>query len=107
MRIGDSLRRKIDAGIAGSRFGVVVLSPAFLRKSWPQYELDGLVTMQVSGKQSMLSIWHQITHSEVCQASPSLADKFARDTGETSIDDMAAEIAAVVKDSRPVSNSHP
>ena len=31
-RIGDSLRRKIDAGIARSRFGFVVLSSAFFAK---------------------------------------------------------------------------
>ncbi len=29
LRIGDSLRRKVDAGISRSRFGVVVLSHAF------------------------------------------------------------------------------
>jgi hypothetical protein len=43
LRIGDSLRRKIDADIARSRFGVVVLSSLFFAKGWPQYELDGLV----------------------------------------------------------------
>jgi hypothetical protein len=32
LRIGDSLRRKIDAGISRSRFGIVVLSPAFFAK---------------------------------------------------------------------------
>jgi Domain of unknown function (DUF1883)/TIR domain len=56
LRIGDSLRRKIDAGLAGSRFGVVVLSRSFFRKGWPQYELDGLVTRYVSGEQSLLRI---------------------------------------------------
>jgi hypothetical protein len=35
-----SLRRKIDQGIARSRFGLVVLSPSFFAKNWPQYELD-------------------------------------------------------------------
>jgi len=55
LRIGDSLRRKIDSGIARSRFGIVVLSPAFFAKGWPQYELDGLVSMSVSGKQVLLA----------------------------------------------------
>jgi hypothetical protein len=41
LRIGDSLRRKIDAGPAKSRFGVVVLSRSFFRKGWANYELDG------------------------------------------------------------------
>ena len=44
LRIGDSLRRKIDMGLARSRFGVVVLSRSFFGKGWTNYELDGLVT---------------------------------------------------------------
>ena len=56
LRIGDSLRRKIDAGIARSRFGIVILSHDFFAKGWSQYELDGLVTMQVSGKQAATSM---------------------------------------------------
>jgi hypothetical protein len=56
LRIGDSLRRKIDAGITGSRFGIVVLPPRFFAKGWPQYELDGLVTMAVSGAQVLLTL---------------------------------------------------
>jgi TIR domain len=40
---GDSLRQKIDAGLAGSYFGIAVLSPAFFEKPWPNYELDGLL----------------------------------------------------------------
>jgi TIR domain len=77
LKIGDSLRRRIDAGLAGSRFGVVILSRSFFRKGWPQYELDGPVTRQVSGEQSLLPIWHDITKDEVVAESPSLADKIA------------------------------
>ncbi|WP_432986988.1 DUF1883 domain-containing protein [Dactylosporangium sp. CA-233914] len=97
LRIGDSLRRKIDAGLAGSRFGIVVLSRSFFRKGWPQYELDGLVTMQVSGKQSLLPIWHEITKDEVMAQSPSLADKIARSTAQYTIQEIADEIASVVR----------
>lgn len=43
---GDSLRAKIDYGLANSRFGVVVLSEAFFQKEWPQRELDGLFSME-------------------------------------------------------------
>lgn len=34
LRIGDSLRRSIDKGLAQSRFGIVVLSPSFGRNRW-------------------------------------------------------------------------
>ena len=60
MRIGHSLRRKIDEGIRSSRFGVVVLSEAFFRKGWTNHELDGLVTRKVAGEQSLLPIWHSL-----------------------------------------------
>jgi hypothetical protein len=71
LRIGDSLRQKIDSGIANSNFGVVVLSHAFFAKGWPQYELDGLVTMAVSGKQVILPLWHEISKDEVITISSS------------------------------------
>ena len=96
LRIGDSLRRKIDAGIARSRFGIVVLSSAFFAKSWPQYELDGLVTMAVSGRQVLLPLWHGVSKDEVVSYSPSLADKVALRTADSTIEEIADEIAAVV-----------
>jgi hypothetical protein len=101
LRIGDSLRRKIDAGIRASRFGIVVLSPAFFSKSWPQYELDGLVTMSVSGRQVILPLWHQISKDEVIDQSPSLADKVALRTSDYSVAEIAEEIAQVVREARP------
>lgn len=51
LRIGDSLRQKIDKGLARSRVGLVVLSPAFVCKGWTNYELDGIVTRAVSAQQ--------------------------------------------------------
>jgi hypothetical protein len=100
LRIGDSLRRKIDHGISRSRFGIVVLSKPFFSKGWPQYELDGLVTMAVSGKQVLLPVWHAISKDEVVSQSPSLADKVAMRTAECSIDEIAEEIADVVINGR-------
>lgn len=96
LRIGDSLRRKIDAGLAKSRFGVVVLSRSFFAKGWPQYELDGIVSRSISGEQTLLPLWHEITKTEVQQYSPSLVDKIARSTAQFTIDEIADEIAEVV-----------
>jgi hypothetical protein len=97
LRIGDSLRRKIDRGLANSRFGVVVLSQSFFSKGWTNYELDGLVTMAVSGAQVLLPIWHQVTKDQVIQYSPSLADKLARNTASHTIAEIAAEIVEVIR----------
>jgi hypothetical protein len=100
LRIGDSLRRKIDAGLARSRFGVVVLSEHFFRKGWTNYELDGLVTRAVSGEQVILPVWHNITKQQLIEYSPSLADKVARNTTTHTITEIAAEIAEVITEAR-------
>jgi hypothetical protein len=97
LRIGDSLRRKIDTGLATSRFGVVVLSRSFFRKGWTNYELDGLVTRAVSGEQVILPIWHEITKQELIEYSPSLADKVARSTGSQTVAEIAGEIVEVIR----------
>ncbi|MGD8151400.1 DUF1883 domain-containing protein [Ornithinimicrobium sp. Y1694] len=94
--VGDSLRRKIDRGIRSSRFGVVVLSTHFFAKGWTNHELDGLVTRTVAGEQSLLPIWHQLSASQVRAHSPSLADKFALDTGTEAIETIAAKIVEVI-----------
>ena len=97
LKIGDSLRRKIDSGLARSRFGVVVLSNDFIKKGWTNYELDGLVTRAVSGEQVLLPIWHNITKKELIAFSPSLADKLARSTATHTVEEIAAEIVEVIK----------
>lgn len=96
MKIGDSLRRKIDKGLANSRFGIVVLSPNFINKGWTNYELDGIITKAVSGEQIILPIWHNITEEEVRRYSPSLVDKLARNTAYNSIEEMATEISELI-----------
>jgi len=96
LKIGDSLRQKIDKGLARSRFGVVVLSQSFLTKGWTNYELDGLVTRAVSNEQILLPIWHKITKQEVIEYSPSLADKLARNTATHTVQEIADEIIQVI-----------
>lgn len=93
LRIGDSLRQKIDKGLARSRVGLVVLSPSFIAKGWTNYELDGIVTRTLSGEQILLPIWHNITKQEVIDFSPSLADKVARTTSTHTAKEIATEIA--------------
>ena len=97
LRIGDSLRRKIDKGLANSRFGVVVFSRAFFGRGWPEYELDGLVTRTVSGEQILLPIWHDVTKREIMDYSPSLADRVARSTATHTVEEIAAEIVDVIR----------
>ena len=97
MKIGDSLRKKIDQGLASSKMGLVVLSPAFFKKGWTNYELDGIVTKTNTGDQRLLPIWHNVTKQQVMDFSPSLADKVARSTGSYTVDEIATEIADLFK----------
>jgi hypothetical protein len=97
LHMGDSLRRKIDHGLATSRVGLVVLSQAFIKKGWTNYELDGIVTRSIDGQQMLLPIWHNISKNEVVAYSPSLADKVARSTATHTVDEIAAEIAELIQ----------
>ena len=97
LKIGQSLRRKIDEGLAKSRFGILFLSKSFLSKGWTNYELDGLVTMSVSGDQVFLPIWHKISKQEVINFSPSLADRLARITAMHNVEEIAKEIESVIR----------
>src|SRR5258708_1059094 len=77
LRLGDSLRNRIDEGLAQSRFGIVILSPAFFAKHWPQQELNGLAQREVDGRKVLLPVWYNITAEEVRSHSPMLADRVA------------------------------
>jgi hypothetical protein len=77
LTIGDSLRRKIDDGLANSRFGIVILSKNFFKKEWPQKELDALVSREDGKDKFIFLIWDRVTHSDIRKFSPLLADKAA------------------------------
>ncbi len=96
LNIGDSLRRKIDEGLARCRYGIVVISPSFLNKEWPQRELDALVALEVqSGKTKILPIWHEIDKATLIQRSPTLADKVAGQSSE-GVPALVQKILAVI-----------
>lgn len=97
LKVGDSLRRSIDKGLIKSRFGIVVLSPAFFAKNWTQYELDGLVAKEMVGGKVILPIWHKISKDEVMSYSPSLADKLALSTSLYTIEELADHLAETVR----------
>ncbi|MBZ5672227.1 MAG: toll/interleukin-1 receptor domain-containing protein [Acidobacteriia bacterium] len=77
LKVGDSLSRAIDKGLAGCRFGVIVLSKAFIAKPWPRHELRGLISKAVGKRKVILPIWHHISRHEVLKFSPPLADAYA------------------------------
>lgn len=78
--IGDSLREKIDEGLANSQFGVVILSPSFFAKNWPKSELDALVGRAMSGNRVILPIWHNMSAKDIAAISPLLSGLLAVST---------------------------
>lgn len=95
--IGDSLTRSIDKGLAQSSFGLVILSPSFFSKNWPQYELRGLTAMEVDEEQVILPIWHGVTRADVLRHSPPLADKLALRTDQDSPTQIALKVLEVIR----------
>lgn len=79
LALGDSLRTEIDRGLSAAQYGLVILSPSFFGKQWPQRELDGLVAREVGGsdRKVILPVWHEVDHSYVASFSPPLADRMA------------------------------
>lgn len=105
LKVGDSLRRSIDKGLANSRFGIVVLSSAFFAKNWPQYELDGLVAKEnAAGDKVILPIWHKVSKDEVMKQSPTLGDRVALNTGIQGLDEIIDQLVNVV---RPTATNTP
>lgn len=95
--LGDSLSKGIDRGIAGSSFGVVVVSKAFVGKAWPEHELQGLVNRNVEENLKIIPIWHGVTKYEVRKFSPSLADRLAIDTRKDNAQEAAIKLLRVVR----------
>ena len=96
LKVGDSLRREIDRGLANSRFGVVVLSRHFFSNEWPQRELNGLLSLEGEGAARILPVWHEISKDEVAQFSPMLADIVALNTSLKTTDEIADDLYASI-----------
>lgn len=78
LRVGDSLREKIDYGLSNSRFGIIVLSPNFFAKSWPNAELNALHDRQMrDGRKVILPVWHNLDHDQIARRSPLVAGLLA------------------------------
>ena len=95
LRLGDPLRRSIERGLMRSRYGVVVLSPRFFAKEWPQRELDGMAALEVDGRKVILPIWHDLGAAQVRARSPMLADRVAI-SSDRGVEAVVAEIIRAV-----------
>ena len=96
VRVGDSLRRSIDKGLSRTRYGIVVLSPSFFAKEWPQKELDGLIAREARGQKVILPVWYNVDLVAVRQYSPTLADRVAIQSQNDPLH-VAQDLLAVLK----------
>jgi hypothetical protein len=95
LKIGDSIREKIDEGLVACQYGVVILSPNFIAKQWPRRELNALFALEEDGRPRILPIWHNLDRSALVSYSPILADRLAGNTTQ-GFDSLASEISKVV-----------
>lgn len=94
---GDSLRSKIDNGLRKSKFGIVIISKAYISKGWTQYELDGLFQREMTDGKTILPIWHNITKQEVQNFSPTLSGRLALNSSSMTPAEIAEEMVKLLK----------
>ena len=103
LTLGDSLRRSIEEALSQASFGVVILSPAYLRKLWPIRELDGLFSMETVDRKLILPVLHNIRHDEITRRWPMLSDRLSCST-DRGLAVVADQIAVAVQ--RSESDGH-
>lgn len=94
LALGDSLRTRIEAALSQSAFGVVIISPDYMRKVWTNRELDGLFSLETPGRNVILPVLHNVSHAELSERWPILANRVncATDRGLQSVADEIARV---------------
>lgn len=97
LKIGDDLFERINKGISKSNFAIVIFSNHFIRKSWTNFELKGIVQRYIANNQTILPILHRLTHEELTDIYPTLSGILSRNTSTSSLKDIAIEISGIIK----------
>jgi len=74
---GDKLLESVEQGLRDSSYGILLISPDYLRKGWTQYEMDILIRQHIEQSKKLFPIWHQLEKAQVEARSPGLAGIFA------------------------------
>jgi hypothetical protein len=75
LKLGDSIATSINQALKSSAFGIVVISPVYLRKRWAMNELNTLLAQEAE-RNRILPILHEITIDEIKAHFPLLADRY-------------------------------
>jgi hypothetical protein len=97
LRPGLSLGRSIDAGIAGAEFGIVVLSPHFITKDWPRYELDALRQRHTEQGERLLTLWHALAEEDRPEWTKALDPEKCLDTATQPITALTMRVVEWVR----------
>jgi len=65
IRSGDSLRRKIDAGLEGCTHFIALLTPESIHKPWVEAEMDAAFVRKVEGQCRFIPLRNRLPHSEL------------------------------------------
>lgn len=93
--LGSSFLREIDKGLAKSRIGIVLVTPALLLR----LPTGGVADRELSAllaTDQLVPIVHNTTYEALRDVSPLLASRNGLDTGEMSMTDVAAKLAELV-----------
>lgn len=101
LKIGDKLLDSINAGLAASEYGLMVLSPTYISKPWTTYELDILHRQHIENNKKLSPLWHGIEKKQLDEWNPGLSGIVALRSTEKNIS-IAKKIADVVYQGCPV-----
>lgn len=90
--LGTTMLREIDKGLAKSRAGIVLVTPAFLKR----VEGEGVAEKELSAllaKDRLIPIVHNTTYEALRDVSPLLGSRSGLDTNEDSMDEVASKLA--------------
>ena len=95
LALGFPMMRAIDRGLANSRIGLVLVTPALLARLPKESVADKGLSALLAGNQ-LVPIVHNTTYEALRNVSPLLASRSGLDTGEDSMAVVAAKIAELV-----------
>lgn len=93
--LGTSLLREIDKGLVKSRVGIVLVTPAFLRR----VQGEGIAEKELSAllaRDLLVPIVHNTTYEALREVSPLLGSRSGLSTAENPMADVAAKLAELV-----------
>lgn len=96
LTVGDRLRETVENALSKASFGVVIVSPAYMRKLWATRELDGLFRRETFDRKLILPILHNLSQDEVSQRWPMLGDRLSCST-DRGLDVVADQILLAVQ----------